>query len=92
MLAMFSPVDICGALEIAEKSGLAIDAEKNDGTFDGTVAPLEPELAEDVICCADAGNASAKTSIIPRNITRLRTVHLPRFENRPIQPYEEAGP
>jgi hypothetical protein len=41
--------------------------------------------------CAAAGRASASSKITPKNVARVRTIHLPQFENAPIQPDEERG-
>jgi hypothetical protein len=53
-------------------------------------APLmvEPMVVEN---CAAAGPASARSKITPQNVARVRTMHLPQFENAPIQPHDEAG-
>src|SRR5262249_5223173 len=91
ILGRFNTAGNCGFSEIAEKSGLAIGAVKNDGMLVGIVVPVVFDPDTDVTCCADAGRACAKNSVIPRNSTRMRTVHLPRFENHAIQPCVVPG-
>ena len=91
ILGRFNTAGNCGFSEMAEKSGLAIGAVKNDGMLVGIVVPVVFDPAADVTCCADAGRACAKNSAIPRHSTRMRTVHLPRFENRAIQPCVVPG-
>jgi hypothetical protein len=92
ILGRFNTAGNCGFSEMAEKFGLVIGAVKNDGMLVGIVVPVVFDPNTDVNCCADAGRACAKNNVIPRNSTRMRTVHLPRFENRAIQPLVVPGP
>jgi hypothetical protein len=84
----------------AEKPGFVIDPMKNDDIVDeevGVEATGRLLLGENapakgfVIICAEAERVHVKKRIAPTAITPLRTIHLPRFENRPRLSHQEAG-
>ena len=86
MLPRFNGDGTLGLFDIAEKSGFASGDVKNPGMLVGIVVPVVFDPIDVMNCWAGAGAANATKSIIPGNNTRKRTAHLPRFENRPIQP------
>ena len=89
MLPRLSRPGMVGFIDIAALLCLASGPAKKDGLPNVSGAPVVFEPIAVLICCADAGSVSANNKSVPSN--SLRTLHLPHFENRAIQPYKKAG-
>lgn len=72
---------------------LPSNCEKKDDVVVVLLVLLAPLMAEPMVVenCAAAGRASARSKITPQNVARMRTIHLPQFENAPIQPHDDEG-
>jgi hypothetical protein len=90
---------ICGLAYIAElKLLFVIELMKNDDMVEvdvgvettGRLLLGENVPANGFVIWADAGSVHPKKNAIPNTKTSLRTIDLPRFENRAIIPHKEA--